>query len=928
MCQAEDIADFLAEHADSQWTQLSESAKAFVTSVSIKLEPIQDIGDKKTEHAIVGFEMLALGPGRENFGQLVARCEELEVDPQLLRAALFIAALQTAKRLKDRWRKAGMGNADSKVFSVNVDGELIAEEDRILRPALKRFAPAGLMLEAHEKISSTAAKRLLALVSDLANLQLQLALDDSDELDRSDDGRMVRRILRPRIDFSKVDFKRTRDLMEPIRDRDTIEEFKRYAVKDKPLVIEGIGYPKYRDFLENNWKADDGEYWIQGYLVQVGPEFEATLEPLSTDPRCPQGYVEKRRAVPENGGNSLQPVPSRDQTATQVSTTESTLDRSPVADAIHPQIAESLTATEAGSHDAPVAEAPPPMVDTASIPPPTGSERVLLLVYVNVAERDAVMSGVTGASPTLNGDSDVPHADFGVVNGYRVVAVQSAAGSSSPGGAATTVSDAIREFKPAQVIAVGVACGLNKAKQQLGDILVSSAVWTYEFKRIGAKGSVDRNFRYAASEALCKRFFQAGAPDFWNGAALHFGILLSGEKLMDSDPRIEELKMEWPDAEGLEMEGAGLAAVAHGKGVPWLICKGISDWGDGNKRENKAALQKTAAENAVAFVRHVLFGGQGRDARVLDPLPATSTTGVAEEPAPSSASPIHERGIPAIKKLLDGQSELARRLREAMGQETAENSDIAEWLVPRSAEIDDRMTTLFDKASEWFEDMPSAEGHQQRCAALRKLLGWMAVCAVIDGAQDPDGRMFEGWADEGRVDLSVDTPLGAEILAACWNKREMSVRFEIVADIRGGRHTTRDTLGSPDVEEFEKPGERDYQDLYGHYFREAWYAMFGARDERRVDDTFRQLVKTHLRKRLTGERPEVLTIVVDERAKHVLLDRAARDQVRKALEHVRIVHIGGVDAGGTNPFVLTDAELSAGIGRVAALLHDQGCDSD
>ena len=54
------------------------------------------------------------------------------------------------------------------------------------------------------------------------------------------------------------------------------------------------------------------------------------------------------------------------------------------------------------------------------------------------------------------------------------------------------------------------------------------------------------------------------------------------------------------------MEGAGLYVACQDQKVDWMLVKGICDWADGHKAEDKEARQQTAAHNATAFVLHAL----------------------------------------------------------------------------------------------------------------------------------------------------------------------------------------------------------------------------------------------------------------------------------------------------------------------------------
>ena len=119
------------------------------------------------------------------------------------------------------------------------------------------------------------------------------------------------------------------------------------------------------------------------------------------------------------------------------------------------------------------------------------------------------------------------------------------------------------------------------------------------------RGQMPRGDRTMSSERLLDRF-RSGDLD-WEGASTSFGLILSGEKLVN-EPAFRDLllKLE-PEAIGGEMEGAGLYVAAREAKVDWILVKAICDWAEGTKSDD---AQPMAAHNAAQFVLHVLqLGG-------------------------------------------------------------------------------------------------------------------------------------------------------------------------------------------------------------------------------------------------------------------------------------------------------------------------------
>src|ERR1035441_976676 len=191
-----------------------------------------------------------------------------------------------------------------------------------------------------------------------------------------------------------------------------------------------------------------------------------------------------------------------------------------------------------------------------------------LLVTVTTVETRAaldVFEAATGQSAALKMDPGLPCHDLGEVSGSRVVVVQSEMGTSGPGGSLLTVSEAIRALQPAAVIMTGIAFGMDPSGQAIGDILVSENLRSYELQRVstaaGQPHIVLRSDRPHAATALLRRC--KAAQYYWTGAKLYFGLVLSGEKLVDNLAFREQLRVLEPKALGGEMEGAGLYAACQ-----------------------------------------------------------------------------------------------------------------------------------------------------------------------------------------------------------------------------------------------------------------------------------------------------------------------------------------------------------------------------
>jgi nucleoside phosphorylase len=231
----------------------------------------------------------------------------------------------------------------------------------------------------------------------------------------------------------------------------------------------------------------------------------------------------------------------------------------------------------------------------------------ILLVTATTIETRAVLDAayaITGQSPKAVERGNRTYQDFGEINGANVWLVQTEMGSSGPGGSLDTVGEALRVIVPYAVIMLGIAFGTKKSNQKIGDILVARQLKLYEPQRIGESTVIERGDKAHASTRLISRLSNAQLT--WNKTNVYFGLMLSGEKLIDNKLFLGQLLQHEPEAIGGEMEGSGLYVACLSAKKDWILVKAICDWADGKKGYKKHDRQKLAARNAACFVWHAL----------------------------------------------------------------------------------------------------------------------------------------------------------------------------------------------------------------------------------------------------------------------------------------------------------------------------------
>ncbi|MEO1516813.1 MAG: hypothetical protein AAFV95_17460 [Bacteroidota bacterium] len=199
---------------------------------------------------------------------------------------------------------------------------------------------------------------------------------------------------------------------------------------------------------------------------------------------------------------------------------------------------------------------------------------------------------------------------LGIFGAYLVVAAESNMGAARVGGAIMTVSNAINDWSPKAVLMVGIAFGVDKDKQQIGDVLVSGEILPYTMQRRGKEVTIQSSPQPEASITLRDRFRSArrnwshSLPD-GEQADMKICQLLSGDVLVDNIEFRNELLSVFPKAKGGEMEGNGVyVASTHGK-LDWIVVKAICDFADGEKSVNKKENQQIAIRSSVSLCKHV-----------------------------------------------------------------------------------------------------------------------------------------------------------------------------------------------------------------------------------------------------------------------------------------------------------------------------------
>lgn len=128
-----------------------------------------------------------------------------------------------------------------------------------------------------------------------------------------------------------------------------------------------------------------------------------------------------------------------------------------------------------------------------------------------------------------------------------------------------TVLEAVEELGPKAVFSVGFCGGLDDAKVNLGDVVISKMVRTYASVSVMEEGITDRNIGVPVPPeigGILKRADDSWIPPLKNPLELDLirhkeGVFLSGPEEVNNKKRCHDLVKHFSDATAIERQGQG-----------------------------------------------------------------------------------------------------------------------------------------------------------------------------------------------------------------------------------------------------------------------------------------------------------------------------------------------------------------------------------
>ena len=192
----------------------------------------------------------------------------------------------------------------------------------------------------------------------------------------------------------------------------------------------------------------------------------------------------------------------------------------------------------------------------------------------------------------------------GTLAGKPVLLAQSGIGKVN---AAITTTILLEKYQAACVINTGSAGGLQGGMKQ-GDVVVGIQTAHHDADATAfgyAIGQLPQMpARYEADAALVEHAARAAIA--FDGAAIHRGLIVSGDQFINHPDKIARIRAHFPDALAVEMEAAAIAQTCYQFARPYVIIRALSDLADGEAEYSFETFLQMAATHSAEMVENLV----------------------------------------------------------------------------------------------------------------------------------------------------------------------------------------------------------------------------------------------------------------------------------------------------------------------------------
>ena len=192
----------------------------------------------------------------------------------------------------------------------------------------------------------------------------------------------------------------------------------------------------------------------------------------------------------------------------------------------------------------------------------------------------------------------------GLLAGKPVLLAQSGIGKVN---AAITTTVLLEKFGAGCVINTGSAGGLQGGMKQ-GDVVVGIQTAHHDADATAFGYTIGQlpqmPARYDSDAGLIEHAARAAIA--FDGAAIHRGLIVSGDQFINHPDKIARIRAHFPDALAVEMEAAAIAQTCYQFARPCVIIRALSDLADGEAEYSFETFLQMAATHSAEMVENLV----------------------------------------------------------------------------------------------------------------------------------------------------------------------------------------------------------------------------------------------------------------------------------------------------------------------------------
>ncbi len=171
----------------------------------------------------------------------------------------------------------------------------------------------------------------------------------------------------------------------------------------------------------------------------------------------------------------------------------------------------------------------------------------------------------------------------GTISNVNVVILLSGIGKVS---AAVGTTLLIERYKPDYIINTGTAGGLQNVK--IGDLILGNKIGYHDADLTAfgySLGQMAQQPAYFKPDNFLSKVILDTVDNLPNKQDIYEGTILSGDSFMSDIERVNETRINFPEALAVEMESAAIAQVCKQFNVPFVVLRAVSDLaGEGDSK--------------------------------------------------------------------------------------------------------------------------------------------------------------------------------------------------------------------------------------------------------------------------------------------------------------------------------------------------------